>query len=103
MFNSVLSIINKIPSVNISKIGKVTLPRLAQGGIVNNPGRGVMMGSYIAGENGPEAILPLTDGTLQKLANMMPITVPVTVTMNGRVLSREIQRIQNQSDFAMNR
>jgi phage-related protein len=102
MFNSVLSIINKIPGVNISKIGRLSLPRLAQGGIVNNPGRGVMMGSYIAGENGPEAVLPLTDGTLQKLANMMPITVYVTNTMNGRVLNRELQRVQNQTSFATN-
>ncbi len=83
---------------NIPKI-----PKLAQGGIVNNPGPGVMMGSYIAGEKGPEAVLPLTDDTLQRLANMIPITVNVTNTMNGRVISREIQKVQNDSNFAYNR
>lgn len=35
------------------------IPKLARGGIVNNPGRGVNMGSYVAGERGAEAILPL--------------------------------------------
>ena len=101
--NSLISTINKISPVKIGRLSTFSLPRLAKGGIVNNPGKGVMMGSYIAGENGPEAVLPLTDGTLQKLANMMPITVHVTNTMNGRIISREIQRIQNQNDFAMNR
>ncbi len=100
--NAVISIINKIPGVELGKLSTVSFPRLAQGGIVNNPGRGVMMGSYIAGERGPEAVLPLTDGTLQKLANMMPITVHVTNTMNGRVISREIQKVQNENDFAFN-
>ena len=79
------------------------IPRLARGGIVNNPGRGVMMGNYIAGENGAEAVLPLTDDTLQKLANMIPITINLTNTMNGRVISRELQRVQNENDFAYNR
>lgn len=79
------------------------IPRLARGGIVNNPGRGVMMGNYIAGENGAEAVLPLTDDTLQRLANMIPITVNLTNTMNGRVISRELQRVQNENDFAYNR
>jgi hypothetical protein len=86
----------------LSTVSTLRLPRLARGGIVNNPGQGVMMGNYIAGEKGAEAVLPLTDGTLQKLANMMPITVHVTNTMNGRVLSREIQRVQNENDFAFN-
>ena len=80
-----------------------TIPRLARGGIVNNPGRGVMMGNYVAGENGAEAVLPLTDDTLQRLANMIPITVNLTNTMNGRVISRELKKVQNEQDFAFNR
>jgi len=103
LFNGVLSVVDGLPGVKVGKIGKISLPRLAKGGIVNNPGPGVMMGSYIAGERGPEAVLPLTDDTLQRLANMMPITVYVTNSMNGRVISREIQRMQNQNNFAMNR
>ena len=103
LINSATSLINKIPGVNIGRINRLSLPRLAQGGIVNNPGRGVMMGSYIAGEKGAEAVLPLTDDTLQRLANMIPITVNVTNTMNGRVISRELQKVQNENNFAFNR
>lgn len=101
--NSLIGVINDLPGMKLTKLKTFKLPRLAQGGIVNNPGPGVMMGSYVAGERGPEAVLPLTDDTLQRLANMMPITVNVTNSMNGRVISREIQKVQNQSNFAMNR
>ena len=77
---------------------------LAQGGIVNNPGRGVALGSnVIAGENGAEAVLPLTDDTMQRIANMIPITVHVVNTMNGRVISRELQKVKNEGDFAGNK
>lgn len=101
--NGLMDVINKVPGINLKKLSTFKLPRLARGGIVNNPGPGVMMGSYIAGESGPEAVLPLTDDTLQRLANMIPITVNVTNTMNGRVLTRELQRVQNESNFAFNR
>ena len=83
------------------KIPKI--PYLARGGIVNNPGRGVFMGGYVAGEKGAEAVLPLTDDTLQRLASMIPITVNLTNTMNGRVISRELQKVNSSSDFAFNR
>ena len=101
--NTAVGVINLIPGVDIGKMSMVKFPRLAKGGIVSNPGPGVMMGSYIAGENGAEAVLPLTDDTLQRLANMIPITVNVTNTMNGKVLSRELQRVQNETNFAFNR
>ena len=61
------------------------------------------MGSYVAGEKGAEAVLPLTDDTLQRLANMIPITVNLTNTMNGRIISRELQKVNNNNDFAFNR
>ena len=101
--NSLIGVINEVPGVNLGTIPTFKLPRLAKGGIVNNPGRGVMMGSYVAGEKGPEAVLPLTDDTLQRLANMIPITINLTNTMNGRVISRELQKVNNSNDFAFNR
>ena len=101
--NKLIDVINKVPGINLGKLSTFNLPRLAKGGIVNNPGPGVMMGSYIAGEKGPEAVLPLTDDTLQRLANMIPITVNLTNTMNGRVISRELKKVQNESNFAYNR
>lgn len=93
-------------NVGTGKYSLVTIPKipkLARGGIVNMPGPGVMMGNYIAGERGAEAVLPLTDDTLQRLANMIPITINLTNTMNGRVISRELQKINQENSFASNR
>lgn len=105
--NSLISTVNKVSPTKISKLSTFRLPRLAKGGIVNNPGPGVMMGSYVAGERGPEAVIPLDEKTMnmlgQSIANNMVINATVVNSMNGRVISREIQRVQNQSNFAMNR
>ena len=105
--NSLIRTINKIPGINIGTLGEFRLPRLAKGGIVNNPGPGVMMGSYIAGEKGPEAVIPLDDGTLDRLglafARHTVINATLINQMNGRVISRELQKVQNSSDFAYNR
>ena len=105
--NSLIRTINKIPGINIGTLGEFRLPRLAKGGIVNNPGPGVMMGSYIAGEKGPEAVIPLDDGTLDRLglafARHTVINATLINQMNGRVISRELQKVQNDSNFAFNR
>lgn len=47
----------------MSNIKIPTIPKLAKGGIVNNPGKGVNMGSYVAGEKGAEAIVPLQNSS----------------------------------------
>ena len=83
------------------------IPQLARGGIVHNPGKGVLMGSYIAGEGAsPEAVLPLDDDTMDRLgesiARHMTISANIINTMNGRVISRELQKINNESNFAYN-
>lgn len=105
--NGLINTINKVPGINLGRLDTFNLPRLARGGIVNNPGPGVMMGSYIAGERGPEAVIPLDDQTLDRLgeafARHTVINASITNTMNGRVLSRELQKVQNSSDFAFNR
>ena len=82
--------------------------KLAQGGIVNNPGKGVSLGSnIIAGEAGAEAVLPLDDTTLgmlgRKIADNMVVNLTNINQMNGRIISKELQRVQNESDFAFNR
>lgn len=51
--NSMLDTINALPGVNISRMGSVSLPRLAQGGIVNRPTVAQI------GEAGDEAVIPL--------------------------------------------
>lgn len=74
-FDGINSALRKIKSVNIlgvkpfnwiSTIKVPQIPKLARGGIVNNPGPGVNMGDYIAGERGAEAIIPLENSDFIK-------------------------------------
>ena len=88
---------------NIKKI-----PKLARGGIINMPGRGTYVGGAIAGEAGREAVLPLTDSQQMELlgetiGRYITINASITNTMNGRIISRELQKIQNENSFAGNR
>jgi phage-related protein len=55
--NGAINLINKIPGVNIKKMTKIYIPKLATGGIATS--------STIAniGENGKEAVLPLENNT----------------------------------------
>lgn len=53
LINGAIKIINYIPGVEISKIKKLELPRLAKGGIVNGPTIAEI------GEDGREAVIPL--------------------------------------------
>lgn len=106
--NSLISTINKISPVKIGRLSTFSLPRLAKGGIVNMPGRGINYGGANIGEKAPEAVIPFTDEQVmdrlgQSIARHMVINATITNTMNGRVISREIQRVQNNSNFALNR
>ena len=106
--NRAIGIINKIPGVDIRKISAVSFPRLAKGGIINQPSRGVPVGSAIAGESGAEGVIPLTDSQQMALlgeaiGRYITVNANITNTMNGRVISRELQKIQNENDFAFNK
>ncbi len=88
--------------INIQEV-----PRLASGAIVNNPGSGVMMGNYIAGEHGREAIIPLTDPSAmsalgQEIARYCNINNAVELNVDSRRLGRVMQQSQNASNFARN-
>ena len=65
LINGAIKLINELPGVNISKMKKLSLPRLAKGGIVD--------GATIAmiGEQGKEAVMPLENNTewIDKLAD----------------------------------
>ena len=67
MINGAIGLINKIPGVNIGKIGTLHLPRLAEGGVLNGAQ------TVIAGEAGPEAIIPLDKlfAQMDKMADRM--------------------------------
>ena len=107
--NSLIKTINKIPGINLDKLKEFNLPRLAKGGIINQPGRGILVGgSAIGGESGQEGVIPLTDSQQMALlgeaiGKYITVNVGVTNTMNGRVISKELKRIQNNDDFAYNR
>lgn len=116
-FNKINSVLSAIKNVNIvgfkpfkgliHTIPVPQIPKLARGGIVNNPGAGVMMGNYIAGEKGAEAVIPLNDETLDRLglafARHTNINATVPVYVGNRQIAREIKRINAENDFAYNR
>ena len=102
--NKLIDVINKVPGINLGRLNLVELPRLAKGGIINQPGRGIAVG----GERGHEGVIPLTDSQQMALlgeAIGRYITINATIqnTMNGRVISRELQKIQQENSFASNR
>ena len=102
--NGLIGTINKLPGVSMGKLTRFSLPRLAKGGIINQPGRGVAIG----GESGKEGVIPLTDSQQMALlgeaiGKYITINASITNTMNGRVISRELKKIQNENDFAYNR
>ena len=84
------------------------LPKLAVGGVINQPGRGIPLGSAIGGEYGAEGVVPLTDSQQMALlgeaiGRYITINAQMNNYMNGRLISRELQKVQNQNDFAYNR
>ena len=106
--NSLLDVINAVPGIDLGRLNTIKLPRLAVGGIVNMPSRGVPIGGAIAGESGAEGVIPLTDTQAMEIlgatiGKYITINASITNTMNGRVISRELQKINTNNDFAMNR
>ena len=118
--DAVNKMLNKIHDVNIlgvepfknlwsrNPIKIPVIPKLAKGGIINMPGRGTFVGSAIGGESGREGVIPLTDAQQMELlgeaiGRYITINANITNSMNGRIISRELQKIQNENTFAMNR
>lgn len=88
-----------VPQFNVPQI-----PKLAKGGIINNPGPGVAIG----GERGKEGVIPLTDAQQMALlgeaiGKYITINAQLNNYMNGRLISRELQKVQNEENFAFNR
>ena len=105
--NTLIQTVNSLPGVNIGYLPKFSLPRLKSGGIINMPNRGTLIGSAIAGESGREGVIPLTDSQAMEtlgeaIGRYITINANITNTMNGRVISRQLQQIQAEQDFAYN-
>lgn len=94
-------------SVGIPKLETVKIPRLAKGGIVNQPGRGVMVGSAIGGERGPELVQPLSDTQMlekvgEAIGRHVKIAVDFTAQMDGRTVGKVVREVENSRKFALN-
>ena len=129
--NSIQKSINKVDSLtksidNLKKKGNVSVgvttsysgggsrnakgaiyypPKLAVGGIINQPGRGVPLA--MGGERGAEGVIPLTDSQqMQRIGEAIGKYITINATlineMNGNVLSRELKRIESDKEFATN-
>lgn len=84
------------------------LPKLAPGGIINQPGRGVPLGSAIGGERGAEGVIPLTDSQQMALlgeaiGRYISINATVPVYVGNRQIARELKKIEAEDAFAYNR
>ena len=88
--------------------GGIVVPKLASGGVINQPGRGVPLGSAIAGERGAEGVIPLTDSQQMALlgeAIGKYITVDITnvTNLDGRQIARKVDKIKQNDNFVLNR
>jgi len=84
------------------------LPKLASGGIINQPGRGVPYHGAVIAERGAEAILPLTDSQQMQMlgetiGRFVSINATVPVYVGNRMVVREMKRIEAEDSFASNR
>ena len=113
-FNKINGMLNTIRAINVlgvepfkglwsyNPLSVPQIPKLALGGIVNRPGRGV---PAIIGEAGAEAVLPLENNTewMDILADKIgggTITIPIT--LDGKKIATYVVDIQKKKAFAMN-
>ena len=64
-------------------------------------------GTAIGGEAGREGVIPLTDSQAMEtlgeaIGRYITINANITNNMNGRVISRQLQQIRNDREFAYN-
>ena len=105
--NKLIDVINAVPGINIATLPTFKLPRLAKGGIINQPGRGIPVGSAIGGERGQEGVIPLTDSQQMQLlgeaiGRYINLNATIPIYMGNRQIAREIKKINAQNDIAFN-
>lgn len=108
--NGLIKVINKVPGIDLGTLSTFKLPRLAKGGIINQPGRGVPVGygQATGGERGQEGVLPLTDSQQMALlgeaiGKYVRIDNVIDVNMDSRRINRILQSSSNRTAFASNR
>lgn len=86
--NVAISVINAIPGVNIKKLSKLSVPKLAEGGIVDSATLAMI------GEDGKEAVLPLEKNTewIDKLADRLASrtggNTPIVLNVDGKTFAQ---------------
>ena len=85
-----------------------TPPKLAVGGIINQPGRGVPIGSAYGGERGMEGVIPLTDSQQMALlgeaiGKYISVNITNVTELDGRQIARKVDKIQQNNNFVLNR
>lgn len=98
-----------VPGIGGSNFGfnlpYVSIPRLARGGIVNNPGAGQHI---IAGEAGAEAVLPLENNTewmdilVEKIAEKLPFAIVNKFYVDSKEVHTSYNKTQERFNFATN-
>lgn len=108
--NRLIGVINKVPGINLGTLSTFKLPRLAKGGIINQPGRGIPVGygQAVGGERGQEGVLPLTDSQQmellgQSIGKYVNINLTNITKLDNRQIAKEQRIINAQNDFAFNR
>lgn len=92
LINGAIGLINMIPGVSIGSIGRLSLPRLARGGVLDDGARAV-----VAGEDGAEAIVPLEKNTkwIKAVAHQMR-----TELYGSSSLSQTASSASRQNDYS---
>lgn len=119
-FNKINQMLNTIKNFNVmgakpfenawstNPIAIPQIKRLKTGGIINYPNRGVGLGGMaIGGEAGREGVIPLTDSQAMEtlgeaIGRYITINATVNNNMDGRLISRQVQKITQQRAFAGN-
>ena len=95
--NLCIGVINAIPGIEISKLKKLDVPKLAKGGVVDGATMAVI------GEQGKEMVMPLENNLeyLDKLAGMITERMgggnkPIVLEVDGKVFAKTAIRTINQ-------
>lgn len=99
-----------VPGIGGKKLGFdiPEIPKLAVGGVVNMPGRGINYGGANIGERGAEGVIPLTNSQMmaqlgEAIGKYINISATVPVYVGNRQVAREIKKISADNDFAFNK
>ena len=96
LINGAINLINKIPGVSIGKVSRLSLPRLAQGGVLAKGQIGLLEGS------GAEAVVPLHQNKRWISAVANDMVKQLQVSAGGSVLSNNLSSVTNNESFTQN-